>query len=568
MDENAAETNVEWREWGQEAFDHAEEMGKPVLLALVAQWSAECRAMDASTYTEPRIAANINDGFVPVRVDADRNPRVRDRYNMGGFPSTVFLTPEGRILTGATFLGVDGFRDILDSVRRTWDGTGEAAGSVPRAIQEGTPPAGVVDERIEEHMVSQLVGAYDDEFGGWGGDVKFPLPRTVEFALVRAPDQAMRTLEAIRAHLLDTYDGGFYRYARERNWSGARREKLTDETAALVRAFACGYRYTGEVAYRETAERGVEYLTTTLWTGEAFAASQGGNERYFTLEPTEREDADPPPVDRTVFADRNGLAIDALLRLAAYTDDEAATRYARRAREHVVSELVEDGRVTHYQTEESETTGTTAGEAETTGTATGESESGLLLDQARLLAGLTTSWEVLGEAGPAREIADWTLDNLGEDGTFYDGTPQGPGLLDRPLYPLDTSVECAHALLDLSLLSGADRYHEAAHEAIASFAGATERMGVEVAHYAAAGARLREPSAIEVATPAGSDLHRAALRLADHESVVVPDALDTDRTPLCDEPLPEGVARVVVDGTEEGRADSPQALESVVTETT
>lgn len=553
MDENAEETNVEWREWRQETFDHAAETGKPVLLALVTQWSAECRAMDASTYTEPRIAANINDGFVPVRVDADRNPRVRDRYNMGGFPSTVFLTPSGKILTGATFLGVDGFRGILDSVRRTWDSKGESAGSVPRAIQEGTPPAGALDARIEEHMVEQLLGAYDDDFGGWGGDVKFPLPRTIEFALVRAPDQATRTLEAIRTHLLDTYDGGFYRYARERNWSGARREKLTDENAALVRAFAYGYRYTGDVAYRETAERGVEYLTTTLWTGDGFAASQGGNERYFHLEPTEREDADPPAVDETVFADRNGLAIDALLRVGAYTDNESAMGYARRAREFVVSELVEDGCVTHY--------------CEPDETDSPRSESGLLLDQAHVLTGLTTSWEVLDEPGPARDVADWTLATLSADGPFHDGLPAGPGLLDRPLFPLDTTVECAHALLDLSLLSGVDRYRERAHDAIASFAGAAERMGVEVAHFASVAARLQEPHAIEVAAPAGSDLHRAALRLADHETVVVPDALAGDREPLCEDPLPQGSARVVGDGTEMGRADTPETLESLLTGT-
>ena len=305
-------TKVEWREWGADAFEVAARRSQPVLLALVAPWSAECREMDATTYSEPRIAANINDGFVPVRVDADRHPRVRERYNMGGFPSTVFLTPQGGVLTGATALGVEGFRGILDSVRRTWDGKGEGAGSVPRALRNAEPPGGRVDARAEEAMVEQLLAAYDDEFGGWGTDVKFPLPRTVEFALVRARDQATRTLEAVQAHLLDTYDGGFYRCAGNRNWTNTRREKLTDENAALLRAFAHAYRYTGEESYRAAAERTVEYLTTTLWTGDAVAASQGGDPEYFTLEPTDREEADAPRVDDTVFADRNGLAVDGL----------------------------------------------------------------------------------------------------------------------------------------------------------------------------------------------------------------------------------------------------------------
>ena len=554
-------TKVEWNEWGQEAFDIADRTGKPVLLALVAPWSAESHRMDETTYAEPRIAANINDGFVPVRVDADRNPRVRERYNMGGFPSTIFLTPDGEILTGATFLGIDGFRGILDSVRESWDTKGTAAGSVPRAMQD-MPPSGTVDAGIEEHMVEQLLATFDDEFGGWGTDVKFPLAHTVEFALVRARDQATRTLEAIQTHLLDTYDGGFYRYARSRNWGGPQREKLLDENAALLRAFARGYRYTGEESYRESAERTAEYLTTTLWTGEAFAASQGGDEEYFTLEPSEREEATAPAVDETVLADRNGLAIEALLVLAAYTDDEALIRYASRAREHVCETLVSDGGDSGGETAQTE-----AAEAAepTTGCVThyrdGEDvgEAGLLVDQARVLAGLTTSWEVLGEPGPARAVADWTIEHLQEErGGFRDGLPAGSGLLDRPLYPLDTTVECADALLDLAALTGEDRYREAAHDGIAAFAGASDRMGIEVAHYATVASRLQTPRRIEVGTAAGTDLHRAALRLADHETVVVPDATETHA-------VTAGQARVVTDGESEGRADSPATLEALLT---
>jgi uncharacterized protein YyaL (SSP411 family) len=549
MDGDPARTHVEWREWGEAAFDLAGRTGNPVLLSLVTPWSEECEEMDETTYAEPRIAAHVNDGFVPVRVDADRRPRVRERYNMGGFPSTVFLTPDGEVIAGATLLGVEGFRGILDSVREAWDSRGERAGSVPRALREGSPPGGALDARIEEQLVEQLLGAYDEEFGGWGGDVKFPLPRTVEFALVRARDQAVRTLEAVHTHLLDTYDGGFYRFARNRNWRGARREKLTDENAALVRAFAHAHRYTGEHSYREAAEAGVECLTTTLWTGEAFGASQGGAESYFRLEPTEREETDPPAVDRTVFADRNGLAVDALLRVVAYTDDERATRYARRAREFVCEHLVDDGRVTHYCAPDGDTAGSE------------DAPSGLLLDQARLLTGLTTSWAVLGEPGPATTVADWTVDTLQTDaGALRDGPPGGAGLVTEPLYPLDTAIEAADALLDLALLSGERRYQTAARRAMATFAGASDRMGVEVAGYGSVVARLREPRAIEVGAPAGSDLHRAALRLADHESVVVPGADDRS-----DGPEP-GEARLVVDGSVRGPAETPAGLEGLLTD--
>ena len=541
MDEFAAETKVEWREWGPEPFAAAGRSGKPVLLALTAPWSADCREMDRTTYAEPRIAANVNDGFVPVRVDIDRHPRVRDRYNMGGFPSTVFTTPEGTVITGATFLGVDGFREILDAVRRTWDGKGAEAGSVPRPLRNADPPGGELSARVEEHMVEQLLAAYDDEFGGWGTDVKFPLPRTIEFALVRARDQATRTLEAVRTRLADTVDGGFFRFGRDRNWGRPQREKLADENAALVRAFAHGYRYTGETAYRDTAVRGVEYLTTDLWTGEGFAASQGGDDAYYRLEATERAEADPPAVDPTVFAGHNALVADALLTVAAYTDDERASRYAERGLDAVADLVREDGAVVHHRDPEREETGA----------------AGLLVSQARALAGLTTAGQVLGDPEQARAVADYAIDELQADaGAFRDGPAEGTGLLDRPLHPLDTNAELADALLDLWALTGEDRYRTAAREALAAFADATDRMGVEVAQYASAVARARDPRVVAVNAPAGSDLHRAALRLADHETAVAPD----------DDRAPDGEAVVLVDGEKRGSAGDPAALESLLTD--
>lgn len=515
MDDAAADTLVDWREWGAEAFAVADRRGCPVLLSVTAPWCTHCREMDAETYSEPRVAAHLSDGFVPVRVDADRQPRVRERYNVGGFPATAFLTPDGEVLTAAGYLGLTGFRDILDSVRRTWDAKGTGAGSIPRALND-EPPAGEVTAQVEAHMVDRVTGGFDGEFGGWGEGAKFPLPRAIEFAAKRerTRDHATRTLEAVHAHLLDTYDGGFYRYADSRDWSGLHREKLLDENAALVRAFATGYLYTGEATYREAAAATVDYLTTDLWTESgdhgAFAGSQAGG-GYYTLPASEREDADPPHVDRTVLADRNGLAADALLRFAAVTDHGPAARYAERALETVLTELVEDGEVTHFPP----------------AAADGDErvESGLLVDQARLLTGLTTAAQVRGGGrwlDAAREVADALLDLADDTGAFRDGPAEGPGLLDRPLRPLDTNVEAADALIDLAALTGTDRYREAAADALSAFAGAAGRMGVEVAGYATACARHANDPLVVETPPAGSDLHRAALRLADHEKVVVP----------------------------------------------
>jgi hypothetical protein len=495
------ETRVEWRSWGAAAFDEASRRGAPVLLALTATWCEDCHEMDARTYAEPRVAANLNDGFVPVRVDVDRHPRVRERYATGGFPSTVFCTPDGERIAAAGFLGPDGMRQVIDRVRERWDASGVEAGRVPRALAGDPPPAGPVTDRIEEHLAGQLSASFDAEHGGWGETPKFPLPRTIEFALKRDRAKARQTLDAVRRGLFDDEAGGFFRYARARDWSDPDRAKLLADNAALLRAFAHAYCYTGEEAYREPAERTVDYLIEALWNGSAFGGSQG-----------------PPGdagrrTDLTAFAGPNALAVDALLVLASYTDAERPREYARRTLSALDSAFVEaDGTVRRR--------------------AADEAPALVLADGARTIAAAVRAAQVLGDDGArslARRVADRYVEASFDGGSFRDGPVAGPGLLDRPFRPLDDNVEMADALVDLAALTGERRYREVARDAVGAFAGAWDRFGVRVAGYGAVAARLcREPLVISVGTEPGTDLHRAALRVADHEKVVVPDAADAD----------------------------------------
>ena len=512
----AESTRVEWRAWGPDAFAEASDTETPILLSLSATWCGACHEMDARTYSEPRIAANINDSFVPIRVDVDRNPRVRERYNMGGFPTTAFLTPTGELLTGATYLGPDGMRSIVDRIRQVFEEKGTDAGRVPRAVADEPTPADDLDPRIEEHIAGQLTEQFDPHHGGWGTDAKFPLPRTIEFALKREPQQARQTLDAIAQHLYDTVDGGFFRFATERDWSDVRHEKVLETNAALIRAFANGYLYTGEEAYREPAGATIDYLTDTLWTGVAVGGSQGPGQgaAYYSGDADERADQPSPRTDLTVFAGGNALAADALLTYYAYTDDDHAREYAERILAAVESDLIDtdSGVVTHYRTDD----------------AVGETD--LLEDVARVVTAWSTARQVLGDndyTAVATAVADNALETLGDGAAFRDGPASGEGLCDRPLRPIDTGMEFAEGLLDLAAITGEDRYREAATDAVEAFAGAWDRIGVQVAGYGSVAARLTGGDLIvDVGDPAGSDLHRAALRIADHEAVVVPDAPD------------------------------------------
>jgi uncharacterized protein YyaL (SSP411 family) len=544
-------TRVEWREWGREAFAEADDRDQPVLLSLSATWCEGCHEMDATTYAEPRVAANVNEWFVPVRVDVDRHPRVRERYNMGGFPTTAFLTPDGELLTGAGYLGVDGMRQVLESVHGLWNDEGRSAGRIPRALNGDRPPAGELTEAIESHLAGQLETKYDERHAGWGTDAKFPLPRTVEFALKRDRSRALRTLDAIRDHLTDDVAGGFFRFAGARDWSDVAYEKTADTNAAVTRAFANAYLYTGDEAYRDPAAAAVAFLTDDLWTGYGVGGSLGPGlgRAYYAAPADDRDDLDAPRRDLTVLAGANALTADALLTVAAYTDDDSARRYARRILDGLERDLIdaETGAVAHYRPADD-----------------GPAATDLLEDVSRVVAAYVRAAGVLGEgADVARAVADRAIETLHVDGSFVDGPRAGPGLLDRPFRPLDGNVELASALVDLAALTGEDRYRSVARETAESFAGATERLGVQVAEYGSLVGRLRRgTTVILVGAEPESDLHRAAWRVADHEKIVVPNAHRDDA--VAPRTVSEGAAVVVAGDDASAPATTPDELMSRV----
>ncbi|MFW5896032.1 MAG: DUF255 domain-containing protein [archaeon] len=538
MDDATDAMTVEWQEWGQEAFDRAQDAGQPILLSISAEWCGWCQTMDATTYAEPRIGAILNHDFVPIRVDADRHPRVRDRYNAGGFPSTVLLTPAGELLAAASYLDAEQMRRILDRALEEWEEEGDGAGRLPHTLRDREPPAGALGEDVERYINGQVDTQFDAEHGGWGTDEKFPLPATLEFALKRQRSKATQTLAAITDHLFDDPDGGFFRHASAADWSEPMREKLLDVNAGLLRAYAHAYLVTGEESYRHVADRTVGYLTTTLWTGSGFGNSQQPGE-YFERPAAERAEREAPPIDPTTYTDANALAADALAWYTAYTDDDTAREHGMETLSFLESNRVHDGVVDHTE---------------------GGESSGILAAQAGALRAFATGGQVLDtdHVEAARAIADATIDRLQTDtGAFRDGPAEGPGLLDRALYPIDDNARVADALVDLSYLTGEARYRDAATAALEAFAGAADRMGPQVARYGTAVSRtVRRPLVIGVGTEPGADLHRAALRMADHEKVVVPGASGVD----------EGSAAILTTDGPRGEATTPAALASLVVE--
>jgi uncharacterized protein len=125
---------IHWRPWGDEVFREAQQTGKPVLLSLSAVWCHWCHVMDETAYSDRRVIEMINNRFIPTRVDNDRRPDVNRRYNMGGWPTTAFLTETGDVITGATYLPADNMLDALRQVDDVY--TAQRAELVQRGISQ------------------------------------------------------------------------------------------------------------------------------------------------------------------------------------------------------------------------------------------------------------------------------------------------------------------------------------------------------------------------------------------------------------------------------------------------
>jgi hypothetical protein len=319
-----------------------------------------------------------------------------------------------------------------------------------------------LDDAMSATVAALIERAYDRTFGGFGSAPKFPQPWAVECALRRHArtgetkwlEMATRTLDAMRdGELYDPVDGGFFRYATSDDWSQPHDEKLLDVNARLLSLYLLGYHLTGESAYRATAQTILDYLFNVLAVdGQPwFGGSQSADRDYYALSQEARLDADAPPVDRTLYVDRNAMAASALLLAAQRLEKAAYQRAAVDLIEHLWSRCrLPDATMFHYDD------GTPAG-------------AGLLSDQAWMLVALLDEYDAAGDraaldraealaASMERQLWD------GGRGGYWDRPPDtnAAGLLRVPLKPLVENAVAAIALTRLSHATGQPRYQERA----------------------------------------------------------------------------------------------------------
>lgn len=515
---------IRWREWGDDAFAEARERDVPVLLAISAVWCHWCHVMDETSYSTQDVISLVNDRYVAIRVDNDERPDVNRRYNMGGWPTTAFLTPAGDIVHGGTYVPPDTMVQTLLAVSDIWrtkrdDIQSRVAEATAKEDAARVPKPGELSHEIVDIVGAHIRGQYDREHGGFGREPKFPQTQVLRFLLDEyrrheAPELATMlrtTLDAMSSRgMYDHVEGGFFRYATLRDWTVPHYEKMLEDNAQLLSVYADAHATFPDAGYGRVARDVIRWMDAVLYQRETglWSGSQDADEHYFTLDAKERAAHDAPFVDRTLYTSWNVLAAAAYLLAGEVLEDraigmrggDAVTAIGRRMRDT-------GGAVYRYD----------AGN--------GPQLPDLLGDAASLLSLLVGTGDLERATTLALRMRERLEDT--ERGGFYD-TPAGdrPGRLARRERPIEENAAAAAALLRLAVKTGDDTWREVALRVLRSFVGEYRAWGQFAASYANAVARaLREPVSVVIVgrmgDPNAEALRRAARASGDPDVVAL-----------------------------------------------
>jgi uncharacterized protein len=294
-----ADNPVDWRPWGPEAFEKAKRENKPIFLSIGYATCHWCHVMERESFVSPEIAKILNDHFIAIKVDREERPDIDALYMQfvvattghGGWPMTVFLTPDLKPFTGGTYFppedrgDMPGFRTVLSHIHQLWtnDKTKvlDFAQRVKNTLWENTPhtqnngsdlSAALLDSGYE-----QFKSHFDQTYGGFGGAPKFPSPPTLNFLLhyhhrnhnQGALDMVLKTLRAMAdGGMYDHLGGGFHRYSTDRRWFVPHFEKMLYDQAQLTSIYLDAFQITHDPIFSNIARNILDYVLREMTGSE------------------------------------------------------------------------------------------------------------------------------------------------------------------------------------------------------------------------------------------------------------------------------------------------------------
>ncbi len=285
---------VNWYPWGEEAFAQAKAQNKPIFLSVGYSTCFWCQVMERESFADPATAELMNRHFVNIKVDREERPDVDAIYmaavvgmtGSGGWPMSVFLTPELKPFYGGTYFPNDRFKNLLQGLHEAWTDNREVvqakAVAVAAAIQEkgslpDQPIPFVPAEDLIEDTVKRYEKYFDSRHGGFGRAPKFPQPSVLEFLMshyqrTKAPlslAMVRQTLDAMaRGGIYDQVGGGFHRYSTDSRWLVPHFEKMLYDNAQLLHAYVRAYQVTGNEDFRRIAEDIIRYIRREMTSPE------------------------------------------------------------------------------------------------------------------------------------------------------------------------------------------------------------------------------------------------------------------------------------------------------------
>ena len=487
-----AHNPVDWYPWGDEAFARARNEDKPVFLSIGYSACHWCHVMERESFENAGIAKVINESFVAIKVDREERPDVDSIYMQavqmmtghGGWPMSMFLTPDGRPFFAGTYFppedryGVPGFKRVLAHVAEAYrsrrSDIEEAATEIRTALNgaPAPPPASSVDRAALDRAANRIAQNYDPINGGFGTAPKFPPSMTLDFLMQHGgyDDIVKHTLVKMACGgMYDQIGGGFHRYSTDAHWLVPHFEKMLYDNALLARLYTRAWQWNGDPFFAHIANEILGWVLREMTSPDGafystLDADSEGEEGKFYLWPDnrlpgyaldegilhitgapnvvftdeakkgkctlfgEREQRVHPARDEKILSGWNGWMLAAFAEASIAFDGKYDDAIRRNA-DFLLTRIDADGRLIRHA-----------------------KINGLLEDYAGVAWGLTLAYEALGEQryfDAATSLIDQVIARFSdeENGGFFDTPIDHEKLITRPKDLFDNATPGGNSVM-------------------------------------------------------------------------------------------------------------------------